>query len=64
MTLCQVSLVRRAAATLAAALSLLCGAFARAQQGDAPRFDILEFVVEGDTVLSSASVEPTFSECP
>jgi hemolysin activation/secretion protein len=57
MTFCHVFLVRRAAATLVAALSLLCGAVAFAQQSPAPRFDILEFVVEGDTVLGSASIE-------
>jgi len=57
MTFCPVSLTRKASATLAAALSLLCGTGSHAQQGEAPRFDILEFVVEGDTVLGSASIE-------
>ncbi len=37
----------------------LCGSLATAQVGsdEPPRFDILEFVVEGDTVLGAAAIE-------
>jgi hemolysin activation/secretion protein len=57
MPLSLVHAMRWAAAFLAAALSLLLSLNTWAQSSAAPRFDILEFVVEGDTVLGSASIE-------
>jgi hemolysin activation/secretion protein len=58
MPLTLVGAMRRAAAILAAALLSLPGGPAAAQPGGAaPRFDILEFVVEGDTLLGAAAIE-------
>jgi hemolysin activation/secretion protein len=51
-----VQLIRTSFAALSV---LLLGLHAQAQQAaaDAPRFDILEFVVEGDTLLGPAAIE-------
>lgn len=57
MPLNLVQAMRWAAALMAAALFALLAAPAAAQGAAEPRFDILEFVIEGDTLLGPAALE-------